>query len=65
MIIILKWPDIDGLLRNRELRELREKETSPIDVKYMFNKLHTLRTYFTLLEEYDEEDFQLRFRLFQ
>ena len=30
----------------------------------MFNKFRTLGTDFFPLEEYDEEDFQLRFRLF-
>ena len=29
-------------------RELREKETTPIDVLYMFNKFRTLGTDFTL-----------------
>ena len=33
--------------------ELREKETTPIDVIYIFNKFRTLR--FCPLEEYDEE----------
>ena len=45
IVIHLKWPEIDGLLRNRELRE---KESTPIDVIYQFNKFRTLGTDFTL-----------------
>ena len=36
---ISKWPEIDGLLNNREFRE---KETTSINAKYMFNKFRTL-----------------------
>lgn len=52
---------LEGLLR---YREVREKETTPVDVIYMFNKIQHPRDRFYPLEEYDEEDFQLRFRLF-
>lgn len=60
---VLKWPEIDGLLRNRQLLERKRDYANR---RYIHvRKIRLLRDRFSYpLKEYDDEDFrQLLFRL--